>query len=192
MRLIYALLTPLLLPLVGVAWVVRAVVMPLKRGGDNGMVYLRDGWVWRLYSPFFMGEVVTLEGKLRLQLVVKMGNDGIDTPPLEVEVLPNVSHPLLRESTLFWFNLDSRALTLTPQYLEIAHESVVPLIQQPQTLEAHHYYESEPILALDSRNRRTLETVVVFAYEGTTYALPLVATRMTHEEFIAYNTSKES
>ncbi|MDH5465405.1 MAG: hypothetical protein OEW60_07210, partial [Thiovulaceae bacterium] len=155
MKFLFPLLTILILPLIGVIWLVKKVVIPFKRSSQNGMIRVKEEGKNVIYSPYFEFEQFLLETKLLVKVVIQLGNDGIqkglEAPMSKKAESVSAKSLLYRESTLFLINQGETPLEVTPKYLEIDQEMISKLIDETQLIAAGHYYECEPHMAKDIR-----------------------------------------
>jgi hypothetical protein len=183
LKLLYPLLTLLLLPLIAIAWVIQKIVVFFKRSSKNGMIYLDVEGEKVLFSPYFELETLFQDTKLLVKLVITLSNEGLQKKmqaPLtnEAEKVNQRQH-IFREATLFFINQGETPVEITPMFLEIDAQNIYKLDNEAQLIAAGHYHECEPSMAVDVQDKRSFHIKVVVSYKDEMYELEGVANRMS-------------
>ena len=182
MKLLYPILTLVLLPLIAIAWLLGKMIRPFKKSSSNGMIYLEHEGEKRLYSPYFEFERSFEDTGLLIKVVFTLSNEGIiknTHAPLTKQAQNNPKKALFREATLFFINQSETPMEIAPKFLEIDKESIHKLDDTPQLVAAGHYIECEPVMAKDSRATRSYKVKVVFEKDKKMYEMEGEATRLS-------------
>lgn len=182
LKLLYPILTLIILPLIALAWILGKLIRPFKGSSSNGMILMDVEGEKVLFSPYFEFESFYEDTKLLVKVVVTLSNEGIMKKTMAPLTIAGAKHPrraLFREATLFFINQGESPIEVTPKFLEIDAETISKLNDTPELIAAGHYVECDPVMARDARDIRSYHVKAIFEIDKKMVEVAGTANRLS-------------
>ncbi len=106
-----------------------------------------------------------------------------DTPAPLTEAARQTSNRrhIFRETALFLINEGEGPVEVTPKFIEIDGEMIIPLDDMPVVIPAGQYHECEHSMAKDAEDKRYFDLKVILEYQGAMHEISGRAERLSVE-----------